>query len=154
MARPGGKPTAYLANEFDYPQASLSHDGRWLAYTSNESGAYEVIVQSFPDPSKGKWPISTRGGTAPRWRRDGRELFYIDTEQRLVAVAINSDRDFVPGNSTPLFLLLFQSLGAAYGYDVAGDGQTFLVPTPVGNVTPDSRIPLTVTTNWTSLLKK
>jgi Tol biopolymer transport system component len=143
-----------LANAFDYPQASISPDGKWLAYTSNESGAYEVSVQSFPDPSRGKWPISTKGGNAPRWRRDGRELYFVDTEQRLMAVSINSDRDFRPGNSTPLFLLNSLSPGAAFGYDAAADGQTFLLPMTASNAAQDSRIPLTVTTNWTSLLKK
>jgi Tol biopolymer transport system component len=154
MSRPGGKPTAYLANAFDSFQASISPDGRWLAYTSNESGAYEVIVQSFPDPSRAKVPISTRGGTSPRWRHDGRELFYTDAEQRLTAVSVSSDREFVAGSSTPLFLVNFQSNNGAYGYDVARDGQTFLVALAAGGVAADSRIPLTVTTNWTSLLKK
>jgi serine/threonine protein kinase len=154
MPRSGGKPTVYLANGFDYPQASISHDGKWLAYTSNESGAYEVYVQSFPDPSRGKWPISTKGGGAPRWRRDGRELFFVDTEQRLIAVSINSDRDFRPGNSTPLFLVTLQPPGSSYGYDAAVDGQTFLIPLAAGKGLGDSRMPLTVTTNWMSLLKK
>ena len=154
LSRSDGKPSVYLANEFDHPQASLSYDGRWLAYTSNESGAYEIIVQSFPDPSKGKWPISTRGGSSPRWRRDGRELFYLDAEQRLIAVAVETAGGFVPGRSTPLFSVPFQILGGAYTYDVARDGQKFLVSYPPGNSTVDSRVPLTVTTNWTSLLKK
>ena len=155
MPASGGKPTMYLSSEFDYSQASISYDGRWLAYTSNESGVYEVIVQSFPDPSRAKSQISTRGGSSPRWRRDGRELYYVDAEQRLIAVTVSSDRDFVPGSSTPLFLVNFQAPGGpAYGYDVARDGQTFILPLPVGGVTADSRIPLTVTTNWTSLMKR
>ena len=154
LSRSDGKSSLYLGNEFDYPQASLSHDGKWLAYTSNESGSYEVIVRSFPDPSQGKWPISTRGGSSPRWRRDGRELFYLDAEQRLIAVAVETDRGFVPGRSTSLFFVPFQNLGGAYGYDVVRDGQKFLLSYPPGNTAVDSRVPLTVTTNWTSLLKK
>jgi Tol biopolymer transport system component len=154
MPRSGGTPTVYLADTFDYPQASISPDGRWLAYTSNESGTYEVIVQSFPDPSRGKWPISTRGGTSPRWRRDGKELFYVDFEQQLIAVSVSSDRDFVPGQSTPLFTVPVETMNAAYNYDVAPDGQTFLMVDLPGGGATDSRVPLTVTTNWTSLLKK
>jgi hypothetical protein len=108
----------------------------------------------FTREAQGKWPISTRGGGSPRWRRDGRELFYVDAEQRLIAVSVTTDRGFVPGRSTPLFLLPFQSLAGTYSYDVARDGQRFLLASPGGNVTADSRIPLTVTTNWKSLLKR
>jgi Tol biopolymer transport system component len=157
LSRPDGKATTYLSGEFDYPQASLSTDGKWLAYVSNESGTYQVVVQSFPDPSKGKWPISTAGGQHPRWRRDGRELFYVDDEDRLIAVPVTTSPQFMPGRATTLFPLPGRSglvraaLGAAYLYDASPDGQRFLVSIPKG---ASQVIPLTVTTNWTSLLKK
>jgi eukaryotic-like serine/threonine-protein kinase len=156
FSRPDQKPVAYLAGGFDYPQASLSRDGRWLAYVSNESGTYEVVVQPFPDPSRGKWPISSNGGLQPRWRKDGRELFYVDGDQRLVAVAMSVDRDLVPGTATVLFSLPVPRGpripgGASYVYDAAPDGQRFLVSIPTNSA---RTVPLTVTTNWMSLLKK
>jgi len=159
LSKPGGKATTYLSDGFDHPQASLSPDGRWVAFVSNESGTYEIIVQPFPDPSSGKWRISTNGGLAPRWRRDGRELFYLDAEQRLVAVSVTADRGFAPGKPTPLFSTLgLQSnlAGGAYWYDVAPDGQRFLFCLPAGGsaLYASRDIPLTVTTHWTSLLTK
>jgi Tol biopolymer transport system component len=156
LSRVDGKVTTYMSGEFDYTQASLSHDGKWLAFVSNESGTYEVVVQSFPDPSGGKWPISSNGGLSPRWRRDGKELFYIDGERRLVAAPITTSPKFAPGRPVPLFSLPGRAFaspsGAAYMYDAAPDGQRFLVSFPT---TATSRItPLTVTLNWGSLVKK
>jgi Tol biopolymer transport system component len=154
-----GTVTAYLADGADRPQASLSPDGKWIAYSSNESNVFEVIVQSFPDPSRGKWNISTNGGLAPRWRRDGRELYYVDGAQRLIAVDVATTPTFVPGKSTPLFLLPNLQLSTvstgAYTYDVSPDGRQFLVslPSAGGTGTAPRVIPLTVMTNWTSLLK-
>ena len=156
FSRSTGTSSTYLDNGFDHPQASLSPDGKWLAYVSNESQSYEIIVQPFPDPSLGKWPISTNGGSRPRWRNDGRELFYVDSDDRLVAVPVATDRGFVPGKPTPLFTLPtlpeINLGGAAYVYDVAPGGQRFLVSLPSTGAL--QRVPLTVTTNWTSLLPK
>ncbi len=156
LTRSDGTTAPYLTSGFDYPQASLSRDGKWLAYVSNESGDYEVVVQSFPDPARGKWPISTGGGFHPRWRQDGGELFYMDNERRLVAVSIATDKGFAVGRAAPLFALplatLTRATGAAYVYDVAPNGQRFLVSMPSADASQDS--PLTVTTNWTGLLKK
>jgi Tol biopolymer transport system component len=155
LSRADKKVSVYLAGELDYSQASLSPDDKWLAYSSNEYGPYEVIVQSFPDPSRGKWKISTNGGSDPRWRSDGRELFYLDSEQRLVAVPITVNRELVPGRPTPLFSLPMGSRrnpsGSAYVYDAAPDGQRFLISMPMN---ASRIIPLTVTTNWTSLIEK
>ena len=97
LSKPDGKVTPYLDNNFTGGQAALSPDERWLAYTSSESGVGEVVVQPFPDPSSGKWLISTGGGSAPRWRRDGRELFYVDKDRRLVSVPVNGSGRFEPG---------------------------------------------------------
>jgi hypothetical protein len=117
-----------------------------------------VIVQTFPDPSGGKWVISTHGGSAPRWRRDGRELFYVDAEQRLVSVPVTAGSSFVPGRATPLFSLpvsIQTDSSGAYGYDAAADGQRFLVSLPSDSASAKApAIPLTVITNWTMLLKK
>ena len=157
LSKTDGKVTPYLDNTFTGGQAALSPDERWLAYTSNESGVGEVVVQPFPDPSSGRWLISTGGGSAPRWRRDGRELFYVDKDRRLVSVPVNGAFGFEPGRATPLFTLPAEFGGMAERgsyYDVAADGQRFLLSVPPGGAsgeTPES--PLTVIANWTSLLK-
>jgi Tol biopolymer transport system component len=79
------KPKLIAGTEFREQEGQFSRDGRLLAYASNETGRFEVYVRSFPD-LRGKWQISTSGGTFPRWRGDGRELFYIDNDQKLMAV--------------------------------------------------------------------
>src|SRR5262249_11042747 len=81
------KPFLFLSSPFFLGNATLSPNGRWLAYVSNESGTFQVIVRPFPDPSRGKWQISPDGGLYPRWRRDGRELFYLDSKARIVSVS-------------------------------------------------------------------
>jgi serine/threonine protein kinase len=151
-----GKTLPFLSGAFDYPQASVSPDGKWIAYASNESNQYEITVQSFPDPAGGKWPISTNGGLYPRWRQDGRELFFVDADGRLVAAAVTTAGGFVPGGTTPLFTLPVVvpgiPVGGAYPYDVAPDGQRVLIAVLRTRAT-EARVPLTVTTQWTSLLK-
>jgi Tol biopolymer transport system component len=89
------KPTPYLTSAFDEALPALAPNGQWLAYVSNESGADQVMVQSFPDPSRGKWQVSTNGGTFPRWRRDGRELHYVGSDSRMMAVSVVTDTNFV-----------------------------------------------------------
>jgi Tol biopolymer transport system component len=148
---------AYVPDESDQVHAALSPNGKWLAYAANESGVHQVIVRPFPDPSLGKWQISTNGGLAPRWRKDGRELFYVDAEQRLIAVEVNTAGQFKPGRSTPLFVIptpQFTTPGAAYSYDADLNGQRFLVSMFAGPSSGTSILPITVATNWTSLLKK
>ena len=97
------KPVPYRTGSFNETEARLSPDGRWLAYSSNESGRTEVIVQPFPDPSGGKWQISTDGGVTPRWRGDGRELFYLDASGRIVAAAVTTGSTFAVERVSPLF---------------------------------------------------
>lgn len=83
------KPFPFLQRNFDERQAQISPDGRWIAYSSNESGRAEVYVQSFPKPGS-KVEISTSGGSEPRWRRDGKELFFL-AGTKLMAVEVRSD---------------------------------------------------------------
>lgn len=99
----GGKAFPYLTGTFDECQPVLSPNGRWMAYVSNESGGYEVVVQAFPNPALGKFIISTRGGMFPRWRSDGRELYYMDPSQQMVAVSVTTDGSFSASKGTPLF---------------------------------------------------
>ena len=83
--------------------SQVSPDGRWLAYNADESGRFEVYVQSFPAPGGGKWQISKDGGWFPRWRRDGRELFYYASDERLMAVPVRSATRLDVGAAVPLF---------------------------------------------------
>ena len=83
------KPFPFVNTSFDEALGQFSPDGRWVAYHSNESGRHEVYVQPFPGPG-GKWQISTSGGIEPRWRRDGKELFYIAPDGKLMAAPIQS----------------------------------------------------------------
>ncbi len=147
------KPFPYLTTPFNESEASLSPNGRWLAYTSNESGSYEVIVRSFPDSSKDRRQISSQGGFHPRWSRDGREVYYLDPGRRIVAVAVTADQNLEIGKSTPLFdtSIPFPTLpaGPAYPYDVAPDGR-FLLSAP-----PDTTSkPIIVVLNWAAGLKR
>ncbi len=85
--------------EFNESQGRFSPDGRFVAYTSNASGQNEVYVQTFPDPEGGKWMISRAGGVQPRWRRDGRELFFISADSKMMAVDMHDDPGLQSGHS-------------------------------------------------------
>src|SRR5207245_2782644 len=85
QASADNKPITYLQTPFVESEARFSPDGKWMAYTSNESGRNQVYVQAIPAGS-GKWQISTEGGSAPHWRRDGKEIFYIALDRKLMVV--------------------------------------------------------------------
>jgi Tol biopolymer transport system component len=77
-------PIPYLKSKFGVSHGQFSPDGKWVAYASNESGRWEVYVSSFPTPG-GNWKISSSGGSEPRWRQDGKELFYLASDGKLMA---------------------------------------------------------------------
>jgi serine/threonine-protein kinase len=114
-----------LRTEFTERNAEISPDGRWIAYESNASGRFEVYVQPFPDLDNGKWMVSVDGATRPLWAPDGRELFFLD-DSRLMVVAMESDFSVRPGTPKILFDEPFLQTPAR-NYDVAPDGQRFLV---------------------------
>jgi len=150
------KPVPYLITRFNKIHAALSPNGRWLAYASNEAGSYQIFVQSFPDPSLGKWTVSPAGGVLPRWNRNGRELFYLDTAGRIMTVPVTTEGSFKLGQPVSLFTMA--SLGTSSvsdrgsPYDVASDGKRFLLSIPqAAPISP----PLNVVVNWaTRLLAK
>ena len=126
----------------DHAAPQFSPDGRYVAYCSNESGRYEVYVQPFPNGAK-RWQISANSGTAPRWRRDGRELYYLE-RRKLMAVPVAASSTFSPGTPEPLFEK--PSLGALQpDYDVAPDGKRFLLRERLENVPP---LKIHVVHNW------
>lgn len=143
------KPYSLLATEFNETHGRFSPDGRWLAYVSNESGRNEVYVQSFP-PSGGKWQISTTGGAQPQWRSDGKELFYITPDRRLMAVDVRPQQKFEMDAPKPLFQTQVARYEAPNRYAVSRDGQRFLVNSAVEET---SHI-ITVVLNWTVDLKR
>ncbi len=126
------KPFPLLTGPYDETQARISPDGRWVAYTSDESGRAEVYVQSFPDPG-GKWQVSTNGGSDACWRADGTELFYLSSDQQLmtmpVAQAPSSFEVVIP---KALFAIrLLAPVGPRNHYAVSRDGQTIYAVSPL-----------------------
>ena len=140
------KPYPYLHTEFSERYAKLSPNGQWLAYVSDESKSNEVYVQTFPNPG-GKWQVSTNGGSYPVWSRDGKELFFIGADQKLMAVEIKGGAKFEAGLPKPLFDVHINNDG---WYDVSKDGR-FLIPNQIGQATS---APMTVVLNWTAGLKR
>ena len=84
-------------------RAALSPDGRWMAYVAHTGGMQQVTVQSFPNPELSRYQISAKGGTSPACSRDGRELFYINGDRRMVAVSVSTDDAFAVKSSADLF---------------------------------------------------
>jgi eukaryotic-like serine/threonine-protein kinase len=150
------KPIALLQSDDFYQSGPmLSPDGRWMAVYSNESGRYEVYIHSFQKPAS-KWQVSTKGGIDVAWSHDGKELFYLGFDGQLMAVAVKGDSALDVG--TPRALFETHMLGATRiimgfrnQYDVAPDGQRFLLNVPVWE---ESSSPINVVLNWPSLLKK
>jgi Tol biopolymer transport system component len=148
------KPFPFLQTEFNEVQGRFSPDGKWIAYASDESGTWQVYVQSFPSPG-GKWQVSTNGGAQPQWRRDAKELFYLSADRKLMAVDIKGNGStFEAGVPQALFELRLQTIGLPGPrnfYVAAADGQRFLVVSA-----PEERIstPTTVVLNWTAGLQK
>ena len=144
------KPSPFLQTPFNEFNARFSPDGRWVAYVSDETGSNEVYVTHFPGPS-GKWPISAGGGNFPRWRADGRELFYLARNNTLMAAAVNGQSaEFEVNGTRPLFEI--HPPGAVrFPYDVSADGQRFLVNTLVEAI---ALPPITLVVNWAAGLQK
>jgi Tol biopolymer transport system component len=147
----GGKPTALLESAFNKREVRFSPDGRFLAMISNESGRPEVYVTSFPGPGE-RVRVSTGGARHLRWSRDGRELFYISSDQRLISVPVRTSPALELGAATPLFSLGEGGAetdaldrGLSSGFDVSSDGKRFLIVFP--EVVGDA-LPLTVIANW------
>jgi Tol biopolymer transport system component/tRNA A-37 threonylcarbamoyl transferase component Bud32 len=147
------KATPYTESPFDKAQARISPDGKWVVYTTNDSGTYQIVVQTFPDPKGGKWQITAQGGIEPKWSRDGRELYYLALDGKMMAVPVKIDRSFEAGApmalfETPLTVSRSQS-PRDRRYDVAADGR-FLIAVPAGG----APIPISAILNWTSGLEK
>jgi serine/threonine protein kinase len=140
------QPIPFLQTKLEWVFGVFSPDARWIAYQSDESGSYQVYVQSFP-PSGGKWQISSEGGSWPRFRRDGKELFYLAASGKLMAVEVKANASgFEFSAPRPLF-----EAHTTDRYAVTADGQRFLINTPVEE---SSSAPITVVLNWTAEAKR
>jgi serine/threonine protein kinase len=144
------KPFKFLGPPSDQIHANFSPDGRFVAYTSNESGRFQVYVQTFPLSDR-KWQVSTDGGYEPRWRGDGREIYYLSEDRKLMAVAVGAGPSFAVPKT------LFQTrvpegvTSRRTHYVPSRDGQRFLVNTQSSDASPN---PITVVLNWQADLKK
>jgi len=149
--RPGAplKPFPFAQSSFNEISAQFSPDGKWVAYVSNESQRAEVYMKRFPG-ANGKRQISVGGGVTPRWRRDGKEIFYVGPDSRLMSAALIVKGDAIEvGELRPLFGPV-ASANLNYRYDVSADGRRFLIMPP----TQASAEGVTVVQNWTAGLNK
>ena len=146
---PRGGPFVVANSMRNERQAQVSPDGRWVAYASDESGREDIWVQAFPEAHE-KWPVSASGGSQPQWRHDGRELYYISRDLKLMAVDVNpAASSFDAGVPTPLFSLrLTDQLSARNNYLPTADGKRFLVNTSYAGIGTGS---LAVVLGWTSV---
>jgi eukaryotic-like serine/threonine-protein kinase len=129
LSASGGKMTRFLTTRTSETTGQISPDGKWVAYASNESGDWEIYVTTFPSGA-GKWQVSRGGGTEPRWRGDGKEIFYIGAGGTMTAVPVSSEGTFAAGNPTQLFRTQLRAQVSStdqFSYDVTKDGQRFLV---------------------------
>ena len=137
-----------LQSPFRESGGQFSPDGKWIAYESTESGRFDVYIRAFPS-SAGKWQISNRGGFIPRWRADGKELFYVSQDFKMIAVTIRASAASVEADA-PRELFPYPVAGFNSPYDVAADSQRFLL---TERSDAQGSASLTVVVNWQAGLK-
>jgi serine/threonine protein kinase len=146
------RPFPFLKTPFEERNGQFSPDGKWIAYQSNESGRFEIYVQSFPGTG-GKFQISANGGAQPRWNKNGKEIFYVSLDSKMLAASVKlspDGRSLETGIPVPLFPVRIAGgpvPGAAYlqQYAVSSDGQRFLVNLGVDE---GAASPITLILNW------
>ena len=144
-----GELAPFVATKASETNGQISPDGKWVAYASNESGDWEIYVTTFPGAA-GKWQVSRGGGTEPRWRGDGKEIFYLGPKAMLTAVPVSGEGTFSTGTPAPLFQIHARapiSSTDLYSYDVSKDGKRFLVNR---YVKPEHITPLNIVLNATA----
>jgi WD40-like Beta Propeller Repeat len=147
------KPMPVVQTPFREIEGQFSPDGRWIAYRSNKSGRDEIYVQAFPGPA-GSQLVSTEGGSQPRWRRDGKELFYVAPDGMLMVVAIGQAARQGLDRSKPVALFRTRLEGVdlpKQQYAVAPDGERLLMNV----IAEETNVPpITIVQNWTAGLKR
>ncbi len=156
-------PIQFLVTPFNETQGQFSPDGRWVAYASDESGRFEIYIRAFAGVddggssrtlrgAAGQWQVSSGGGLAPRWRGDGRELYYLAPDNRLMAVPVSATGSAVELGAARALFQTRARTDQRFPYDVTADGQRFLVNTQYQEqATPT---PITLVTNWPALLRR
>ena len=144
------RPTPFLRTKFNERDGAFSPDGKWIAYASDESGRYEIYVQPYP-ATEAKWQVSRDGGRWPRWRGDGRELYWLEEDGTLLAAEVNVGSTFRSGNPQALFETRLE-VASFERYAVAKDGKRFLVSIPVDE--GEGPRPVTVVQNWLARARK
>jgi len=159
----GGKEIPFLRTEFNEGDGHFSPDGRWVAYVSDESGNNEIYVRGFSPSFSGSSPaqggkvrVSNGGGQGPRWRKDGKEMYYRTADGTVMAMEVAAGSTFQAGTPKPLFrapadYLTQTSIASFPAWDVTSDGNRFLLPVPAADSAPP---PFTIILNWTALLDK
>jgi Tol biopolymer transport system component len=145
------KAEPWLEGPLDQTHARFSPNGRWVAYESNESGHEEIYVQTFPEKGGGRWQVSRSGGSAPTWRADGKEIYFIGSDDSLMAADVRIEGTFDAGTPHPLFRAQFRS-SIGMTYDVDPDGQRFLANT--SKETDRSGQSVTVVLDWPAILRR
>ncbi|MCK5652839.1 MAG: serine/threonine-protein kinase, partial [Gemmatimonadetes bacterium] len=143
-----------LASDYDEISPTLSPDGRWLAYASQETGEWEIYVRPFPDVTSGKWIVSHGGGLGPRWAHSGRELFYRTLDNEMTVATVEMGESFRVTDRQPLFSI---PLGFSLGtfvvlYDITSDDQEFIMVRAVGSA-EGVRPPMILVENWLEEVK-
>ena len=153
MKLPDGTPMPFVSTPADERSARMSPAGRWIAYGSNANGPFEIYVQAFPG-SGARWQVSRGGGSQVQWRRDGRELYYVAPDRKLMAVEVNpTGSTFTWGEARALMDTRMtgweRTGGGCCQYAPSHDGQRFLI-----NTATNAAIPITVAVNWSAALRR
>jgi len=151
---PGNKPSVLRTHTHREPEAQISPDGRWFAYASDESKRLEIYVESFnvqPHERGQRWQVSSKGGTFPRWRPDGRELFYVSTDGELMSVDVQTKAESIELTPPRSLFSLPAVFNGSYSYDTGADGERFLI---IAVSSRRGREPLSVIVNWPALLSR
>ena len=142
-------------SEFHESQGRFSPDGRFVAFSSDATGRLEVYVRPFPVASDGNWKISQDCGAQPQWRRDGKELFFISADSKMMTVDTSTVATFVAGIPRALFPAPILGGGAMFAnnrYGVSPDGQRFLINSVLAGA--NAPAPITVVLHWTAGIEK
>jgi hypothetical protein len=148
---PKGEAHALIADpKFSILNGEISPDGRWIAYDSTESGRLEVYVRPFPAVDSGRWQISAEGGSRPLWARSGREMFFLNAANRMIAVSVPAGPSFTYGKPEALFDFTpyFNAGSTGRMFDISPDGKRFLTAKPVGSGPAAARPSIVVVSHW------
>jgi serine/threonine protein kinase len=152
LGLPDRRPSVYLATPFPELASAFSPDARWVAYVSAESGVGEIYVQPFPRGA-GKWQISSGGGAMPVWRRDGKEIFFLASDGKLMAVRVKLGDTFEAESPVSLFSASVRNFVglSRRQFDVTADGQRFILNAAVEE---QGAAPITLVQNWTAKARR